>query len=770
MPDQLLYHILNSDKKTQYLNLVKNVETGEGVLKNDGTPAHLKQSPTGWRETLIKFVRNNKYLGLFRDLSVPLNFPGDGAKILRNAMWRFGMEAIYYLTISKLNQNIFPDTYESWYAGELDFSKFKQTRTGVDIQLVEGGISKLLKAYESTTFEIDIHNDVNKFDLYMDGLTFQNKIESTVYNQVVGQFVGGSNVWMVGTGIITNEGTTQGIVSNDQNQVPGPVIDGLSDFFQCFTKTGVLHISGTIPVFGFDPGFATEAEFKLSFRKSGALGVFISEYLIVPTQIIHNGQDLTATFSFNIPFEPGITIGLYANTDPGGILARTFVILGEGNFKYDYLVRFDPTLCECMSWMNLFERLTYKLTGGKYGCKSTFLPTLTDQCVTSGQSIRQYRSESVIKTSMDDFFKSCKRWGVGLGIENNQLVIEKHEYFFKSGIAILNLGDVIDFEVSVAEDLVFNTIKVGYLNQTYDNVNGKDEFNVTQQYTTPHTRVVKELDLVCPFRADMFGIELTRIRLYLKDSTDNKADNDTFIMNVVKGTDYDYYRGTFNTFVTAGQYFVNIPTVLFDLPIGKVIRFNSTNHTIVSYNHTVAGITTIRVNETIAAASYNEAIVTHDDAVYKLNRPVFSSITGLVNPTEAFNVLLNPKSIIDNNSAYIHSVLDLQDAGKITFQSGEKNSLMSYTLLGKTVTQNADIPINGLPTKLFKPYYFHFKTKVPLSLPALMKTNPYDKVSFTYNGYTLSGFIWEAGIAPATNAAQEFQLLCSPDTDLTKLI
>src|SRR5687768_11509316 len=146
----LLFWILNADKKPMYENADGNIEAGTGVVKSDGTPAHLEFSPDGWSDTLVEWGRNIKYLGLFRDFSVPLNFVRDGAKILRHIKWTVGMEAIRYLAISKLNRTIFPDTYDHWYTGEFDFSKFKQKKNGVDIQLVEGGLSKLLKAYEAT--------------------------------------------------------------------------------------------------------------------------------------------------------------------------------------------------------------------------------------------------------------------------------------------------------------------------------------------------------------------------------------------------------------------------------------------------------------------------------------------------------------------------------------------------------------------------------------------------------------------------------------------
>ncbi len=97
-----------------------------------------------------------------------------------------------------------------------------------------------------------------------------------------------------------------------------------------------------------------------------------------------------------------------------------------------------------------------------------------------------------------------------------------------------DLWEVKDFQVSVAEDLIYNTIKVGYPNQNYDDINGKDEFNTTHVYNTPLTRIAKELDLTSEYRADSYGIEFTRANLAGKKTTDSGTDNDVFIIQAVE--------------------------------------------------------------------------------------------------------------------------------------------------------------------------------------------------------------------------------------------
>jgi hypothetical protein len=762
--DDLKFFILNSDKNPLYINASDHVQAGSGATKMDGvTPANLENSPDKWHDIVINWARNNKYLGLFRDFSIGLKFVKDGAKIVRSLKWNIGMEAISYLSIFRLNRLTFPDKYDHFYTGELDFSKPVQTDTGVTIDIVEGGLSKMLKAFEGTTFDIPISTDPDKFSVYLDGLTFKNTVEMEIYEQKIlgNAFIGGGDFSCVGMGSISVEGTSQGVVLNDENQTVNEPPRKENCFFQSFTKTGILNVSGLLNLHIYDAGFPAAVFIKVAIRKNKADGTFISESVILPLTGFNQGHTEVFPYTFAITFEPGTFFTVYADT-PGSYGANPII---SGTLNYDYLVRFDPTLTEAISWFTLFERLVEKMTKGKFGVKSDFLKSLTDQCITSGQAIRQYKSISVIKTSMADFFQACKIWGVGLDIQDNVLIIEKDTTYFRDE-TIFELGEVTDMEISDATDLDINTIKVGYKNQTYDNVNGKDEFNVTQQYTTSITRVVKELDLTCPYRADMFGIELTRLKLFGKDTTDNSADNDTFIMNVTKGAVYDVYRGPFTTTITD----IILPGNIGDYSdlIGKVISFGGNNYTVSNVTYLTFGSVHLVVGTTVYG-SYNTNISSNDPNIYKLNRPEFSAITGLVNPSEAFNILLSPKEILKNNYAYLASLLDMQEAGDITFQSGEKNSLLSRTLNGITTTENSNIPISSLGPKLFKPYYFKFKTQVDISIPNIIKNNPYGKISFSYMGNIYKGFMWDTSMA-ISGQAQEWQLLAAPENDMRKLI
>ena len=774
--------LFSEDKKPFYIDTNGLVVEGDPVtlLKPDGNPAKLQFSPDGWRDTLIKYGRSLTYWGLFREFTVPMRFTKDGAAILRAMHWAKGMEGIVYFGKSKLDRRSYPNTYEAWFLGEIDLSKFKQRQQDqtVTANVMEGGLSKLLEANENTVYDIRIDTDVGKKTLYLDGIPFTNRVEYTVYS---GQQIAGSpgiQFRWLGMGIIESEGTTQGIITQDVQLVIDGSFPNEHYFLWSIDKYISVNVSGTISGQYEGSGGVNPATIHCRITK-------VKDNAVVQEIAVNTGgpygEGATFSFSFNenIDVAPGERLYIRISVQPDTL---RFFDINSGTVVVKYDVTFDPTFCEGLSAYTLFERLVTKLTNGKYGVKSTFLQSRDDLFYTSGPALRKYGSEASIKTTVADFFQETKlrglqRYGVGLAIENNMLIIEELNYFFRSDV-IIDLGIVDDLEVSQAEDIQINTIKTGYRNQTIDKVNGRDEFNVTQVYTTPHTRIVREMNIVSPYRADMYGIEVTRVDLRGKDTTDNKADNDTFVISVEKkdSVEVQYYNGDFQTEVSAGQYYIKIPRVLSQIPNGLNLAIsgsvaNNGTFTVENTSYLVAGFTIIRVTQAVTneAISFG-VIVFMNTYMYNLLRRPYTTVSGLLHPDESFNIELSPKRALLNNGSLIRSLLDKHDSNSIIFQSGEKNSDLLTILAPETVEEKANVAIGSLKDKLFLPYYFNFSTQVPVDFLSIMKTNPYGKIKFTdgKTGVVLYGYTWDGGIKPEPNDKQTWKLIAA-NQDLSKL-
>lgn len=159
--------------------------------------------------------------------------------------------------------------------------------------------------------------------------------------------------------------------------------------------------------------------------------------------------------------------------------------------------------------------------------------------------VTQLAESPQIITSMADLFQDALSEVGGqaaLGVEQQSnpdpvkrptiptigvVFLEDLGYVYRKGINNVSLGMVdqsTKFEPAI--DMLGNTIKAGYNDQQYDAINGTQEVNSQQNYTTALLNPVKEINLMSPYRADPYGIETVRITQ--NDSAASRSDNDTF--------------------------------------------------------------------------------------------------------------------------------------------------------------------------------------------------------------------------------------------------
>lgn len=112
---------------------------------------------------------------------------------------------------------------------------------------------------------------------------------------------------------------------------------------------------------------------------------------------------------------------------------------------------------------------------------------------------------------------------------------------------------------SVDSSTIYSTINAGYDKQDYESINGRDEFNFSNTYTTGCTVSDKALSLLSKYRADCYGIEFA-VQKRGEDTTDNESDQDVFFVLCKKvGTDVlvdrsDIVEGTLSDSVFNGAF------------------------------------------------------------------------------------------------------------------------------------------------------------------------------------------------------------------------
>jgi hypothetical protein len=84
-----------------------------------------------------------------------------------------------------------------------------------------------------------------------------------------------------------------------------------------------------------------------------------------------------------------------------------------------------------------------------------------------------------------------------------------------------------DLSYSVDASRIYATVNIGYESKDYDSINGRDEFNFNNTYTTGCTVTDNTLSLLSKYRADCYGIEFAAQKRG-EETTDTDSDKDVF--------------------------------------------------------------------------------------------------------------------------------------------------------------------------------------------------------------------------------------------------
>lgn len=566
-----IYFLLDENNNSYYAY-------GDTVL----TSASLKPlqfTPDGWKKIQLTNQRNPTYFAIDRSFSVPLEYVKDGAQILKHIYYNQGMEAKVFMSICE--QRLFFDAthygfyYTLLYRGEIDLAQLKHDGTKVTVNIMEGGIVKLIKAYENTKHEIPV--DVPEaIDILMDGVQLKQSTSYLLNNGNLPNDLGGHTIdlELINTEAISALGAT-----SQERVKTGNAINVLWDLGERF-----LNASG-------DPVTVTlNWDFNVFVKLASGIGPIFNTSILLQCQILESnstrfsipgvpfgtnidqkgGGDPLLLYNHKHNFKGSITFTAPANVRfilyMSASANRDFTYFtydNDGEFSISYTYRHPSSTIKALRPLYVFQQLISKISDGAYIPQSTFLQTIQDVVMTCGDAIRGIEG-AVIKTSLRDFFTSYNSdFGIAMGMVGNTLRIEEKGYWVQY-TDFIDLGEVSKMKVSPATDLLINNIKIGTPNQNYDDVNGKQEFNTTHEYSAPITRIAKDLNLISVYRKDCYGIEFTRLNLDGKTTTDNESDNDVFMIHIEDDPQVD---GTFklDRSLNAGAIGLLTPETIFNL-------------------------------------------------------------------------------------------------------------------------------------------------------------------------------------------------------------
>lgn len=721
---------MNIQRKKFRYSLMKDDTTyyyvAGGAVLTSNVQIPLSKDPVEWKETDLQWKRSDKYHGVFRSFVVPLTFIKDGAAILRHVYYTEGVEGRCILKIERLNHTT--QQYELYYIGDIDFSRTQDTKNTFQTAVLDRGLAALLKAKESTAYELPILNS-NSLSVLMDGVKLRGSTRWVVAEQGVSAPVTLSN-----TPLLANMGNGEGLnepTITDITYQPAPATIDLSHggiYEAKFAETVTLTASFTI--WAFWPSAASNTRtFAIGVRTGHVGGSVVSNgFMYVAPYALSPGMSGTfaitpANSSFTVNLNAGDSVGIFflmidnptAGNFSSHVDARYKVYGSDGWMEIYTEYRRPATTVRWRRQISVLQDLVSKMSDGQYGVVSGYLTNPTarfgdanawNTLLTSGDALRGLgdgaANPAKMKITLDDIVQDAiGRDMCGIGVEGNNMRYERLDYFYRNDITIVDLGEVNNLQVSAATDYVWNTLKIGYKYQEQDKLNGKDDPFLTHQYASIGIRVKSERDAVSPFVASIVTHEYLRANLGGKKTTDSSSDNDICIAEISGAT-----NGPFGTYTLARAQ-------------------NSAGGTV---QNILAGST-------------------------------------------AYNLALTPKRNLLRNGPFIRTALHLLDNTLLTFQTADQNAeLVSKLGSFAQVIEKADVPVNSLGSPLFLPIIFTFETQVPMDIAALIDAQPYGKIAFTWQGKSFSGFILEAGIKPADNAIYTYKLLAAPDTNLSNLI
>lgn len=787
----------------------------------------LRYAPEGWQDIEVKMPRNTKYLGLERNFTSSYKFVKDGAAIIRYLLFnqtQRGIASKLHLVV--LKWDTITGVYEPYFISEVDLSEaVDDPKTGVTCNLIQGGAVKSIKTNDTVIYEIPCNaTNANAVQVKFDrGVDLNDTLKYTV---VPTDPIDANGTSILGITFISNEGDSIGVLRGSQAYTHSGISSG-------FFKTSANYLIAAGPS-------------ALTFHITGKVIVhFINEDTVGGDYhfdyIIADNDNETyheiELFSFTEPtqheFDIDLTIILLpgqkffivssfldapGNTDPDIYYEQTDIVI-------TYVTAAPETTCYAERPFDLATDIVEQMTEGKYKFESQLLHDHWYLLAIAGDSLRGIAT-ATIKSSFADFFQSYGTiLGAAIGVRQSDqcILFEKKEYFFDNGSEIIDLGEVEGLEFSIAKEFLFNTVNVGYPDQNYQERNGRNEFNSTQNYTLPQDRVVAALDLISKYRADPYGIEFIRFELFNKQTTDNVGDNNVFIVNVQEsGSIYAQFNGRrdsdqeiavggnieFETY-TGTNFTVNgtIDEFTFtgaaqNLEIALNIALSGVNTTtIFAYirvnNSQVAVRSMVIVGGTAGATfgvnnfpllpgdvvsfrvesmsadftvTYAAFTVTFSAVTFFIpKRLTYDAITGIDSASSIYNIEeLTPKRILLANSFYTGMLYQVP-GDLVQFQSGKKNVLLSTTLDGVTITENANVRVEQFAASPVRPVIVEFNTKVPVNILYLLQNAGKGYITFTWNGVRLYAFPMELSVKPAFRDAQNWRCLISSLTDLPGL-
>lgn len=694
--------------------------TSLGAVSTTTTKTELPQAPKGWEELELKWERGFTLHGVFTNYTSPLNFVLDGAKILRYYYYNAGVDANLELFIEKHTNLVSTWGYATYYIGDIDFSRFQDAKDFVTISIMDSGFIKNMKAKEDSTLEIPVATNGDKIFVMMDGIELESLAEFTFLpNEVIPDIGINARIptYLYLEGL--SKGQNFNIKYKDNFNDPSDYVYFARNYSQTVTQDITITHSFNYNIF-IDGSSPSSAKFTLQytiFDDNNATSTITDIYTAGVALAPGGSATYVDTVTDVVTLPPGYSVACVIRmfVSPGVPLNVTKWDADQlgSTMNMQLFNKVPTTYIPVLPMQTVGDAIIANIDSTYTLNSQPITDKEDDYFLTSGDAIRGL-ADSKLKTTFNDFYKAMDNmFMTGFYYDKSTLdcYIDYRANCYDTGTLTMSLGEVAKMNVAPLTQEMFNKLKIGYKPYSYDEINGKEEFNTEYEFQSPITRVTTEKNLVSSYRADMYGIELTRANLDDKVQADSDMDNDIFWIHVDK---------------------------------------------------TITG--TIPAGFPNAGATY-----------YGLYRDSAIITQGLISPTTAFNIEFSPKRRMNVHGAWLKATTYPSNYLDLKFNTSSKTTNTGVGLGtddGVTIIiEKQDETINSLDgTIMLFPIVFTIEVKTPINILDLLTNVPHGYIEFEWLGNPYSGYILEVSDMPTYTPKQTFKLIAQAGIDLTPLI
>lgn len=505
----------------------------EYYLTYEGLRTKLIFAPEGWdKDTIGELSRDTYYKGLLRTLSLPLNFVLDGKSIIQAAFLKYSFEAQVILEVKQLERSSM--VYRPLYNSELDFSQYDNDGTTVSVILMEGGVSKLIKAAESTKFEYALTGP-DIVNVILPGVVFAEDAQS-IFTQE-----GASDRFMPAIDLVINNTNSEFVtvqnVEQEENITDDSVFSTSPNWFLRGNRPlgQVVTIKIRLKGAGYKAGLGSGNDFKILLKDSNNTTV----RTIFESPSMNTGDIVNFDFEreYELTAAQNQRFFIYVRTDTIPSILK--VAIGEGDLIVNYSSKSDPSNCKGIRAEDLYKRIIARLAPGTTASFGyNFRASWANLVITSGNAIREL-TDAVIQTSFRDYFDTFNGIdSAGFGLDNSIAVIETLPYFYRNSRIVPNALTAKSCSMTVAIEYVGNRVLIGYEDGNTDDKDGQFEYNSGQEYQNGITRIKNDLDWRSKYQAAQYKIEKLRVD-FVKKTNDTSSDNEVYMLDCYfDGTNY----------------------------------------------------------------------------------------------------------------------------------------------------------------------------------------------------------------------------------------